>query len=84
MGEIVTIYVALLNEDVEVWRPVLAEHLGGDSYLLIGPTPEGAVYDPDDEEWEFKPGTVVRRERQAFSGNSWGFVARSKVADGHV
>ena len=77
MAEIATIYVALLNEGVEVWRPVRAERVGEDSYVLLGPAPDGAVYDPDDEEWEFKPGTVVRCERHAFSGGSSGFVAKA-------
>ena len=41
-----TVYVRILNEDVEVWRPVAAEHLGGDLYRLI----EAA---PNEEQWQF-------------------------------
>ena len=29
MAEIATIYIALLNEGTDVWKPVTAEHLSG-------------------------------------------------------
>jgi hypothetical protein len=51
-----TIYVRLLNEGTPVMRPTEAIQITGDAFKLL-PT-EG--YDPDDEEWEFTPGTVVR------------------------
>jgi hypothetical protein len=57
----VTIYVALLDEDVDVWRPVAAEHLEGDLYRLLDETPEGEV-------WEFATGDVVRCRMRRFSG----------------
>lgn len=41
----VTIYVALLDEGVDVWRPVAAEHLGSDLYRLIDETPAGEVWE---------------------------------------
>jgi hypothetical protein len=50
-----TIYVALLDEGVDVWRPVEAEELGSGRYLILGQVPE-------DERWEFPPGTIVRVE----------------------
>jgi hypothetical protein len=49
----VTIYVRLLDEGVDVWRPVRAEPLGGNLYRLAA-TPV-----PDTETWEFSPGAVV-------------------------
>jgi len=39
MSETRTIYVALLDEGVDVWRPVDAEHVAGDLYRLRGPCP---------------------------------------------
>ena len=48
-----TIYVYLRNEGTDVWRPVEAEHLGGDAYRIVGTPAEG-------EEWEFGAGEVVR------------------------
>jgi len=49
-----TIYVALLNEGVDVWRPVQAEHVGNNVYQIIV-----QPYDRSVERWEFEPGTRV-------------------------
>jgi hypothetical protein len=46
-----TVYVRLLDEGTDVWRPVEADQ-DGDLFKLIGPM-------PDDEHWEFIPGTIV-------------------------
>jgi hypothetical protein len=62
MDHLVTIYVALLDEGVAVWRPVRAESFGRDTFLLVGPVPEGEL-------WEFEPGALVRCEPQTFSGD---------------
>lgn len=48
------IYVALLNESVDVWRPIKAKKIGGRMYLIL-PQP----YDSNIEDWEFKPGEKV-------------------------
>lgn len=40
------IYVALLDEGIDVWRPVEAEWLGGDSYLIVS-----QAYDREVETW---------------------------------
>jgi hypothetical protein len=58
------IYITLLDEGVSVWRPVQAEKVGNDTYLIP------PHYDPakNAEHWEFPPGsTVICRPRQ--SGN---------------
>lgn len=49
-----TIYVALLDEGVSVWRPVLAAWVGGDIYRI-----SDQPYDRDAETWEFEPGAQV-------------------------
>ncbi len=49
------IYVSLLDEGVAVWRPTQAKRKSDGSYTLL-PTPN---YDPDDEKWEFPPGSNV-------------------------
>ena len=49
-----TIYVHLRDEGVEVWRPVDAEPVG-DAFRIVSER-------PDDEQWEFQPGDVVRCE----------------------
>jgi hypothetical protein len=51
--------VALLDEGVEYWRPVDAQHVGEDRYALSGPIPE-------DEVLEVQPGTTVRYREQTF------------------
>ena len=58
-----TVYVALLNEAVNVWRPVEAKHIEADLYRLTGPIVDG-------EEWEFKVGNVVRCEMRVLSADS--------------
>jgi hypothetical protein len=55
-----TVYVHLLDEGVDVWRPVSATRVG-DGYLLEGPR-------PDDERWQFEPGTLVRCSLRRFEG----------------
>ena len=60
----VTIYVALLSEGTDAWRPTQAEPLGDGTYRLLA-TP---TYDRDDEEWEFPPGSVVRAALRRLSG----------------
>jgi hypothetical protein len=56
-----TIYMPLLNEGTDVWRPVEATQLSAGTYRV-----EGEM--PDDEEWMFAPGTAVRCEPKLLSG----------------
>jgi len=59
------IYVGLLDEGVDVWRPVHAKKVGPDTYYI----PDH--YDPsaDAETWEFPPGsTVVCEPRKTSDG----------------
>jgi hypothetical protein len=58
--QIITIDVQLFDEGIETWRPTQAEVLGNGLYKLL-PTPD---YDPEDERWEFLPGTIVRTEEK--------------------
>jgi hypothetical protein len=53
--KIETIYVALLDEGVDVWRPVRAEHVRADVYRIADQT-----YEAETERWEFVPGDLVR------------------------
>jgi hypothetical protein len=53
-----TIYVKLTNEAVDVWRPVEATDEGASVYRLA----EASV--PEDEVWEFPPGSRVRCEQR--------------------
>jgi hypothetical protein len=61
VGEHCTVYVYLLDEGVDVWRPVIAEKVGPGLFRLNGPVPEY-------ESWQFQPGQVVPCEERALSG----------------
>jgi glycine cleavage system aminomethyltransferase T len=58
-----TIYVALLDEGIDVWRPVAAQKLSPDTYLIVD-----RDYDPRTERWAFEPGTVVRCRKEERDG----------------
>lgn len=62
MPNVLTVYVALLKDGTEVWRPVHAEHLGDDCYRLI----EGA---PDGEMWQFTIGDIVQCKERTLKGD---------------
>ena len=60
-----TIYVYLLNESVDVWRPVDAEYLGNDRYRIVSVNPH-----IEDEEWQFGTGEVVLCSPRNLAGGS--------------
>lgn len=58
-----TIYVALPDEPVETWRPVLAAPRAGGLYLILSKND-----DPDAENWQFSSGSLVRCEPRQLEG----------------
>ena len=58
-----TIYMPLLNDGVDVWRPVEAMKITDLGYLVT----ENA---PADEEWAFQPGSILRCEERQLSGET--------------
>lgn len=58
------IYVRLLGEGTPVFRPTHGVLLGEGRYKLL-PTDD---YDPEDETWEFLPGSVVFGKMQRLDG----------------
>lgn len=54
------IYIQLLDEGTPVWRPTEGEMVA-DMVFKVLPTEN---YDPEDEHWEFPPGTIVRCKKQ--------------------
>jgi hypothetical protein len=68
MADITTIYMPLLNEGTAVWRPVTAERINHEAFRVLGPM-------PDDEEWEFAPGSVVTVAPHLFADGRSGIVA---------
>ncbi len=67
-----TIYVSLLNEGTDCWRPVTAEHVSEDLFRI-------ADSQPEDEEWQFKPGQVVLCQPHTFQDGSRGLVAFESI-----
>ena len=55
-SETVVVYVPLLDEGTPTLRGTQAIPLGKDLYKLL-PTSD---YDPEDETWEFLPGSIVQ------------------------
>lgn len=69
------IYVSLIDEGVEVWRPVPAYRVDADTYIVLR-TPD---YDPQDESWQFPPGSIVVCEaRQSADGPIRAAVRRTE------
>lgn len=64
-SQFTTVYVALLNEGVDVWRPVEGLAVDG-GYQLIAPHD----YDPSLEDWAYPPGSNVRCEMKQLSGGN--------------
>ena len=56
-----TIYMPLLNEGTDVWRPVEAMKIGNLGYMVT----ENA---PPDEEWAFQPGLILQCEERRLDG----------------
>jgi hypothetical protein len=63
--EVTCVYVRLLGEGTVVFRPTPAMPLEPGTVKLLAPS----NYDPDDEDWEFKPGTIVQIEPRMLEGS---------------
>jgi hypothetical protein len=58
VSEATVIFIRLLDEGVDVWRPVSAERVDDDIYRIVD-----QPYDRDVERWEFEPGDQVASEQ---------------------
>jgi hypothetical protein len=54
VSRLTEIFVYLPDEQVDVWRPVQAEHLRENVYKIADQS-----YDEEDETWQFEPGDEV-------------------------
>ena len=68
-----SIFVALLNEGTEVWRPVSAKAFGDNEFEILGIV-------PPQESWQFLPGVRVRCTEKVFADGSKALVAYAAVA----
>jgi hypothetical protein len=62
------IYVGLVKEGTDVWRPVPARHIKDNVYVLLG-TPSG------NESWKYATGSTVRCAEHKFAGGELGLIA---------
>jgi hypothetical protein len=69
----VQIYVAVVDDGTEVWRPVQARVVGDDVFELLGVIPA-------EESWQFQPGARVRCKTKVFANGERGQVAYEQVA----
>jgi hypothetical protein len=59
------IYVRLLDEGTEVYRPISCSYCGGGTYRI-----EGAIGNLDvDEKWEFPIGSLVKCKEKVLDGD---------------
>ena len=70
-----SVFVYLMNEGSDSWRPVPSMHRSGEMYVL------GNVEDAASEQWEFAPDTLVKVARRTFDNGESGLVAVAKVAE---
>lgn len=56
----VKIFVRLLDEGTEVFRPTQAIENDDGTFTLV----PSVDYDTEDESWEFPPGSIVRAEKK--------------------
>lgn len=69
-----TIYIALINEGVPVFRPTQGVQRGDGLYEVLATTD----YDPEDETWMFPPGAVVKCELERHENEDW-LVAKELI-----
>ena len=73
----ITVYVRLLCEGTEVFRPTGAVQMANEVYRLL-PT---VNYDPADELWEFPPGALVHCQIKKLSEGDVLVAVNVAVAD---
>lgn len=76
LAELVVVYVELLDEGVDVWRPVRAIRLTEETYRIIE-----QPYDREIETWRFEPGDEVFCEMiEMYEGRALTATRRSPSA----
>lgn len=68
------IYISLLNEGSTTWKPVQAIELEENLFEIPANTEV-----PEDEEWEYKPGTKVKCKEHSFTDGQAGLIAYEKA-----
>jgi hypothetical protein len=68
------IFISLIDEAIDVWRPAQAEHLHDTVYKIVE-----QPYDKEDETWQFEPGDEVVCE--LIDSNEGRILAATRRAD---
>jgi hypothetical protein len=76
IGDPTNIFLALLNEGVDAWRPVQARPLACGHFRIIG-----VDGDTRDETWQFPVGSIVKCTHREFADGSSGMAAVEQVGD---
>jgi hypothetical protein len=74
INNIFEIYVYLLDEGVDTWRPVKAEKLNDNLFRIVSDNP-----DPEDEKWQFSTGDIVKCEERILSNSKKCLVAIERI-----
>jgi|GEM_PF-660170 len=74
--KIEVIYIPLLNEGTPAFRPAKGLKLNKNVFKVL----TDGEYDPEDEDWEFPPETVVICEKESMNGEEL-LVAKAKVPE---
>lgn len=77
IAEPVTIYVALLDQGVDAWRPVQARPLHNGLFRIIG-----VEADTSDETWQFQVGAIVKCKQKLFADGKSGMIIVEEVEAG--
>lgn len=70
----IEIYVYLLGDGTDVWRPVQAERLSDKTFRIVSNN-----LDPEDEKWQFSTGDIVKCEERILSNSKKCLVAIEKI-----
>lgn len=76
LAEPVPIFVALVDEGVDVWRPVQARPLSRGLFRIVG-----VEADVSDERWQFPTGAIVRCVQKRFGDGTIGMTAAEQVEE---
>lgn len=71
------VYVKLLDEGVDVWRPVRAIREADGAFRLCRP----GWYDPETEIWQFPPNSRVKCKMKVFADGKQGLVAVAEIGE---
>ena len=71
MIERVAVYVELLDEGTQCWRPTSAVKVSGNVFVLTNEN-----HDPDTEKWSVLPGSLITIEQQQTTNGSFGVAIK--------